>query len=74
MKPNSTIIKVKLCCWDHFFEDLREIQPQLEGSTLCVTVHVEFSTPGIFSMYFDENKLDSKWTVLLNRTLQHFQR
>lgn len=47
-----------------FFENLTEIQPYQREVHSVVTVHVEFSTPGIFSMYFDEHKLDSKWTVL----------
>lgn len=49
---------MKLSCWDHFFEDITEIQPywQVEGNTPCITAHVEFSTPGTFSVYFDENK------------------
>lgn len=42
-------------------------------NTPCITAHVKFSTPRIFSMYFDKNKLHSKWIVLLIKFLnQHF--
>lgn len=53
-------------CWDHFFEDLTEIQPFHVGGgkyTLYYSTCWVFYTRN-FRMYFDENKLDSKWSFV----------